>query len=448
MNCYLIKCHAATPFRRFDPIVCEPLELEYLSALLQELGCTVRLHDPLLDRLTLGRFLRLGSGGTAPDLVLLSGYNTAVPEMLAASKLIRKRFPRCLVAVGGVHAETCAADFYVDSVDLVFGSPALRGLRQLVERLLAASDLASAVELHDNALSLLCRDIPGLSWRCPAGWQSNPSEALQTFPVPRPDRAFFRRYASRTHYLQYRPLALVKGSLSCPHSCSFCYCRQLNDGRYLRRSAQDILEEVAALDSPTVWLADDCLIDSREQAAEWLAALRANPPSRLFIAYARADFIAANPDIFGELAGFGFREWIVGLEAVSDSVLADMDKRSIAEQNARAVAVLQSHGVAVMALFLVMPDFGLADFASLRKWIGDLGLRDFTFSIFTPLRGSSGYRQWQDRIVREDPHRYDFLHLVVKPTRLAPWRFYLEFWKLQLFALRRSSRRRYLVLRR
>ncbi|MBU0936151.1 MAG: cobalamin-dependent protein, partial [Spirochaetes bacterium] len=339
MNCLLIKCHAPTLFRLFNPIVTEPLELEYLAALLSGFGIAWRIHDRLLDRQSLRRLLTTWPA----DVYLLSGYNTAVPELLATARRIRKTAPTALIVAGGVQAELCPEDFFITEIDLVFRSGALCSLRALLNKLImqkqgsepagsgiatsgsacskavrsdsaayaapaaAAGSAASSLPRRDELRSVytsILAEIPGLCWQDGHGWHQNANQAASAPAAVLPNRRYLYEQRRRTHYLEHRPVALLKAALSCPYSCSFCCCCQLNAGKYLPRAAAAVLEEIRALEVDTIWLVDDCLFTTRAQAEVWLAELRRlqwHRPKHI-IAYIRADFAAANPDILAELA--------------------------------------------------------------------------------------------------------------------------------------------------
>lgn len=431
MRVLLIKCHGRSLMTRLKPIVTEPLELEMIAAVLNgfsEYGLTYRLYDPWLEGGSPMRMIKR----EAPDVLMLSGYVTAVEEILSLADHAKAYKGNMAVWVGGVHAEGCPEDFFAPTVDAVFYANALWGLSSLLKaRLELGVEFAA---LYEKTPGLACKNLLG-EWG-----RVGPSAEIRAFEMPRPDRRYYETHKDKIRYVVQREVALLKTALSCPHQCEFCYCRLLNGGEYRERPLESVMAEIREIAAGTIWIVDDCFLTTAERAEAWIMALEglaAEGIRKKFIAYARADSVVRLKKYIQRLRALGFEEWIVGLEAVEDVQLRQLGKGLEAEDNAGAVEIIRAAGAQLTALFLVSPDDSAEDFRRLAAWIKTHGVRRYTVSILTPLKGTTVYSQYAERM--KDPRlarpvRFDFLHLVMRPTRMPAWLFYLRFWKLAMSA--------------
>lgn len=420
MKILLAKCHKKTIYSRFEPAVTEPLELEYLSALLAQLRIEHRIYDPLLEG---GNFSDVFKT-YGPDLVLLSGYITAADIMIETSRYVKLQNPGVKVFVGGIHAEINYEEFLVESIDVVVHSDGLHTLRKLVE-------------CNWNTASLA--DIEGIAYRENGEWKVNRKVSTDFSSMPMPNRSYFERYQGRTKYMHYSPVALLKTALSCPYQCSFCYCKQLNEGIYSARSIEAVVEEISSISAEYIWIVDDTFLIDRKRIQEFVSKMGERGIRKKFIAYSRVDFIADNEDIIQSLADIGFVELIAGMEAVEDQLLENYKKACSADENRRAVEILKRHGINLTALFIAGIDFQQKDFHYLRKWIRKMNLQSYTASIFTPIKGTAYYKEYEHRLITRDPAKYDFLHLTLKPTRMSVLAFYFHFYLIYLEQIFRSK---------
>lgn len=83
-----------------------------------------------------------------------------------------------------------------------------------------------------------------------------------------------------------------------------------------------------------------------------------------------------------------------------------------------------------MGMMIIDLDFTSKDFKNIYNWIKRVGLKRFAMSIYTPLPGSKLYKKYEDKIVVKDLTKFDFVHVVAKPTNMSVWRFYLNYYIL------------------
>lgn len=102
------------------------------------------------------------------------------------------------------------------------------------------------------------------------------------------------------------------------------------------------------------------------------------------MAYSRADFMAENADVMPLLYKAGFRDILVGLEAVDDDLLDEYNKKTSKQINELAVKNLRENNLACNALFVVSHKASKKDFKTLNRFIKENGILWVVFGIFTP----------------------------------------------------------------
>ncbi|MFZ5969891.1 MAG: B12-binding domain-containing radical SAM protein [Bacillota bacterium] len=426
MKVLLVKCHKRTIFSRVEPIVTEPLELEYLSAILNRMNIPHRIYDALLEGGTFhGIFQEY-----KPDVLVLSGYITAVQVIKEYAEYSKGNQPNVKVVVGGVHAEVNMEDFFSEAVDVIIHSDGVNTFERVMRS-------EFAIECLEG--------IQGIAYQDHGSWRVNQRIYTDIEKLPIPDRSYFYQYKDRTKYLEYCPVAIVKTALSCPFQCSFCYCKLLNMGRYSERSVDSVIEELKGIEADVVWIVDDSFLLDRKRIQSFIHQIEENQIHKKFIAYSRVDFIAKNGDIIKKLKDIGFVELIVGMEAVDDHALEEYNKHCSAFENRRTVEIMERYGLRLTALFIAGIDFTKKDFFHLRRWIRKMKLESYTLSVFTPIKGIAEFEKYRGQIQTWDYEKWDFLHLVMKPTRMKPLSFYFQFYLVYAQQLVTSSLARRVV---
>ncbi len=432
MTIFLKKVRARTLFSLLDPVRVEPLELCYLQAASDQVG----IESVILDNL----FGLLEPPGIQPQAVVLTGYNTAEREILKEAKAYKKVYPDAKIIVGGLHVELNREafrkheiDFVLHSQDLTVFQSVLRFLQgDLLELPLAGLDRRIASEDGSDL------------WR--VGTRLS-VEALQRI---KPTKTLSNLVSERTRYLDKTTVALVKSRIGCPYQCDFCYCKRMNDGVHVKSDYQELLRDVRRIRANYHWLVDDVFLTSRQDALDYLQAYEGMTGSEgegetklSLIAYLRADFIIKESDLLGQLKVCGLDEVIVGFEATGNAELEEYHKQTNALNYPKVIELLRDHEIDLTALFMVRPDYGLADFLRLNQFIKENLLDTYTISIFTPLKGTRSYEDLRSELVTEDPKKFDFLHLVLEP-RLPRVVFYGLFYWLH-WRLLKSKRMRSFV---
>lgn len=259
-------------------------------------------------------------------------------EAIRASALLKRRDPRCVVIVGGLHFTSVAAETIrrVDSIDVVVHGEGEDTLLDVLDALEAGRSLGA---------------IPGISWREAGVPRTN---AGQRPPVRHDDFPpyFDYRVEDYPEYLFGVPGAVRATSLmasrGCPYHCIFCI---KSDTGYRRRGIDRVLDELEVL-----------LDRSSVQAANFLdLSFTANP------SYARAicDGILARgirvkwwcftmahtaPRLLDRMAEAGCVATEIAIESGSPRVLSRMVKGVDIEEAVSLCEHAASLGIAVRPL--------------------------------------------------------------------------------------------------
>ncbi len=387
----------------------EPLALEYLGAGLKQDSHHVQLHDARIepDVLTAARRFQ-------PDLVAITAYTSQVNIVKELAGQLKKLEHAPFLVIGGHHATVKPDDFNDPVFDLVVIGEGVEALRHIA--------MEAAGERRFTKIAGLA--IPGEGFhRTPP----RPHPELDDLPIP--DRRLSARY--RPHYFSewLKPLASVRTSLGCTARCSFCALWTLTEGKYLRRSPDKVVEELQTIEEKNVFFCDDesmCDVKRMDQLAELIdqEGIQKN-----YFLYARVDTIIRHPELFAKWHDIGLKQVFVGMESFADDHLQEMNKGITIRQQKEAVRILKELDILLYASFVVDPAFTKKDFRALKAYVRRLKLEHASFSVLTPLPGTSLYDERQAELLPYNPELFDFIHTVL-PTTLPLAEFYDEFAKL------------------
>jgi radical SAM superfamily enzyme YgiQ (UPF0313 family) len=236
---------------------------------------------------------------------------------------------------------------------------------------------------------------------------------------------------------------MVLTSRGCPYRCNFCACWKLLGGKYLIRSPESVVEELAALpeDIDQVFFADDNTLHNVPHAWRLARLIRESGLHLKFSMFARADTVVKHPDLITYLKECGLTSLTVGVESVRDEALAAMNKRTTAAVNSRAIEILHEQEISIGAHFIVNPEFTREDFERLFWYVDEHDLFRPVYTVLTPYPGTDIYLENQEKILIRDFDLYDVVHAVF-PTRLSRRQFYRELERLYLrsYSFRRHFR--------
>lgn len=429
MIVFLKKVRVKTTFSIFDPIKVEPLELSYLKTVSDSLGFTTYIIDDLFGIKPHAVIKREAhESSVIPHIIVLTGYNVSEKEIINEARLYKNKYPKVKIIVGGVHVQLNSTSFHKDEIDFVIHSPSLKTFEKVLKI------IEGNIKIDSNN---------GFDYR-DGNWVIGSKEIIYSEEDIKPDRELFNKIKNKTQYLDKRNIALIKGSIGCPYNCSYCYCRELNGGKYIKANYNKMIEEMSGIDADYFWIVDDVLFLDRSSALNFIDEVNKAKLQTKFIGYLRADFIIKEKDILPKLKESGLNEVIIGFEAINNEELEEYNKSTNAIDYPEVISVLKENQIDFTALFMVQPDYGIRDFVNLYRFIKKHKIEVFTLSILTPIKGTKGYIEEKGNLIRFNPKYFDFLHLVTK-SRLPKIIFYFLFYIIHLRLLKSKRILRYIT---
>ena len=384
-------------------MVCEPLELEYLAANIDRPDANVEIIDMILEKKSLEYFIKRYQ----PNVVGISGYITHVNVIKDYARRIKVIQPDCKVAVGGVHAEVLPRDFIDEHIDFIVDANGISTFNAILDNL--------------NLMEVRGAYREG---------RQNVKEA--SFNYKFPDRQKVGKYRTKYYYMFHNPCALIKTSFGCPYSCSFCFCKEITEGKYFTRSVNSVIEELKQIPEKEIYIVDDDFLVSGDRILEFCQKLEEHNLKKKFLVYGRADFISNNENVIKVFRDHGLQAVIVGLESFKNEALDKYNKRTSIRENEAAVRVLKKYDIEVYGTLILDMDFSREDFHNLHKWLKGLGLTFINLQPLTPLRGTEIYQMYKENLIVDGDQfeKWDLAHLVLKPEKMSVRRYYYEMIKL------------------
>lgn len=411
----------------------EPLGLEAVGAALRK-----RHEVWLLDLRVTPDALPAALADFRPDMLGISAtFTVDTYRALRIARAAKEVNQRTFVFAGGHHASLCPTDFHHPAVDAVVLGEGELTAPELADCLAAAADPER---------------VPGLVLNRPGGQHVTafraPAEDLDLLPAP--DRTLSARYRREYYLIFTSPVASLETARGCPYRCRFCSVWRFYQKRIRRKSPSRVVEELAAIDEPYVFITDDNFLTAGDRAEEIARRIARSGIRKGYTIQARSDAIVRHAATLARWREVGLQNVFVGFEKPDQAGLAGVDKNNSLENNETALVLLRRLGIEPTVSFIVDPRWDRRDFAALRDYVRRWKLGRVAFTILTPLPGTRLFEDLRDRLTTSDRELFDLLHAVV-PTRLPRDEFYSEvarLWKSVYPAWRLGLLRLYLRARR
>ena len=436
MKVALIKSPNAGGILGLDmQVLVEPLGLECLAGSLEPDGHDCTIIDARLD----GEAQALAkTRAFEPDMVgIQCNFTTERYQAQKVARAVKKELPDAFVVVGGHDASREPVWFQdpcFDAVALGDGEDVMPALVDAVDR---GADL---------------RQAPGLVLNTSAGQRHTgpPPDRHHLDEMPLPARHLIDHYAD--HYYQQfrRPTALLETARGCPFKCNFCSVWKFHESTYRQKSADRVLQELAQIRVPNVFITDDIFWMDARRCTEIGKAIKASGIRKSFFMQTRTDIVCKFPHLIEMWRDLGYLTVFLGVEKVDDVGLSSVNKSNSAENNLRAIEILKELGVGYSCNFIVDPDWEREDFDRLKRWMDHNVTYNAGFTVLTPLPGTDLWDEVKDDVATYDWGMYDLFHTVM-PTKLPLDEFYKEVaglwdWSRHVFYRHRGKARFYFQL--
>ncbi len=271
----IVRVASWAEIRRAHPEnVMAPVKLGYAVTLLEQRGHHVTLIDGETGAYTRDDVVRT-LRTMQPEVVILHGITTAVPQIQRMGRVVRDLLPDSLLVASGQHATARPSDF------LYPGSPFHAAPQYEYEEPLA--DLVEAWITGDPAA---LKEVKGIALPDDEGgiFRTPPRplrEDLDTLPWPRHELFMRHEYQvfHPTDVTKRRRWGFLMSSRGCPYPCLYCSPTLRNSyGRKMRfRSVEDVvgeMEYLVRLGATVLHFKDDIFTISRDRTMALCAEIR------------------------------------------------------------------------------------------------------------------------------------------------------------------------------
>lgn len=211
---------------------------------------------------------------------------------------------------------------------------------------------------------------------------------LADAPVPRYDLLDPDRYNRLT----------VQTQRGCPWRCEFCASSILLTSRYKQKPVERVAKEIAAIkrvwEEPFIELADDNTFVDKHHGRDLVETI-----GQFGVRWFTETDVSVAEDarLLDLLAQSGCRELLIGLESPTAQGLEGVElkrnwKRRQVDRYRDAVRIIQSHGIAVNACFVLGLDGdGPGVFDAIAEFVDDTDPFDVQITVLTPFPGTPLY---------------------------------------------------------
>jgi len=238
----------------------------------------------------------------------------------------------------------------------------------------------------------------------------------------------------RNIYKADYPFSVVYTSRGCPNKCNFCAVSTFFGKQQRHRSIDNIIEELKEIpQGKTVFFSDDDIIgyalSERKRAIELFKRMMDEGLNLNWHAFASLD-IAYHDDVLEYAAKSGCRWLYIGVDAINELVLKEMNKTKnlSARKNSinRLIKKINSYGILVYGGFIIGNDNDTKkSIKKLMRFIKYSYVNGFALFVLTPLPGTELFRKMENekRLLYtrfpDDWTRYNLSELTFRPKNFS-----------------------------
>ncbi|MHA1131245.1 MAG: B12-binding domain-containing radical SAM protein [Candidatus Helarchaeota archaeon] len=391
------------------------LALEYLAAYIEELpGVTVNILDAKAENLSNVQ-VEMRIRDFRPDLVGLTvPVTSAITSVMELAKIAKKY---ATVVLGGWHPTLAVEDTLEKGADIVVRGEGEFTFRELVEK-------GSPV------------GVAGLSYKDNGSYIHNPDRPfiknLDELKFP----ARHLRPKEGKYGIFHMNIDCIETSRGCMNRCKFCSTHIVYRGKWRFRSVPSIIKELSEIgkNNPKIsdifFIDDNILVDMKRMkrlaAAIILEKAKGNIPEKFrFFFQGRLDLMAKHPEVVKLISQAGFWLVLVGIEAVTEKGLKEVNKGATLEEIREGIKVLHDYDITILGNTIIGADLDATledELFTIRYVAENLDLDFASFTILTPFPGTILCKELEEEnlILTKDYSKYNWLNPVLRTRNLSP----------------------------
>jgi anaerobic magnesium-protoporphyrin IX monomethyl ester cyclase len=189
----------------------------------------------------------------------------------------------------------------------------------------------------------------------------------------------------------------IEASRGCPYQCSFCSIRNFHRGRWRPKSVARVMQEVDHIlanypEEKVIYFADDNFANDIKRVEEICRAIVERKTGAYFWCQARADRIAAHPEVVEWMGKAHFAAVLMGIETPVDRLLKSAKKGGSHESVGKAIEMLHEQDIGVWGTFTMgLPSETAAEAKLTADYIPTANVDVAQITVATPIPGSTLY---------------------------------------------------------
>lgn len=356
----------------------------------------------------------------SPQLVMIghSGSSSVHQTVLSLCQALKAQRPQLIIIYGGVHPTYHWDEIMAESADIDF---IVRG-----EGEHTAQRLARAIE-DGTPFSA----VPGIVYREQGQIRDTPAAEVIA------DLDQYRIGWELIDHKDYsywggKRAVVVQFSRGCPYLCSYCGQRGFWT-KWRHRDPHKFAKELARLyrehGVELINFADELPTGSRKAWRTFLEALIAENVPLILVGSTRAGDIVRDKDILHLYKQAGVIRFLLGIEAYSEDLIANIRKGGSVSEDREAIRLLRQHGILSMATYVLgFQEEGDADYWRSYRHLLSYDPDQVQLLYATPHKWTPFYSSVENRrVVQKDTTKWDYKHQVLEAGNVPVWRVFLWF---------------------
>ena len=387
----------------------EPIGLECIFGVLKDF-----YEVKILDMMVAGENLLKECSEWKPDVVGLTSLCVDVVKVKELAKEVKAYDENIITIVGGTQTFLNPEAFFCDCIDHVMKYTTRDNLLELFQYINSNKRVPLIDGVHSGTNN----------------FRSTKVEGKNEYILP--DRSSTIRYRKHYSYFGFKPCAIIQTSHGCSSCCKFCLRWRIEGAGEKHQPLDCIINEIENIDEPNIMIFDNDFLHDPRRLKAFCELLEKKSINKSFICYGSVRSIIDNSDEISRFAKNGLKAVIVGYETFKEEELIDYYKKSTANDNFMAAALLKDLQIDCWASFIVHPDWSVDDFKRFRGYLRRLRPEITTLSPLTPFPNLPLYEQYKERLLfdREDYTSWSFGKVSINPSKMTLRRYYFEMLKV------------------